>query len=139
MSKIRKESRQFKTMLKHYLNKLYFKDLDKLSVLDVACGRCNEAEVLLGLFDKVKGIDNNPEKIKRIIERGLKEGQFEVSDARKLSRAIDKLFDIVIVRHPNAFGDEWKKTYKKCYKVTRNKGILISTFIIKMNIYWGGV
>ena len=123
---MRKESEKFKVMLEHYLPKFGFKDLKKLSVLNVACGRCNEAEVLIELFGKVQGIDNNAKKIKRI-----KKNNFKVGDAINLSKVFDEKFDLVIVRHPNIFGEDWKRIYRECYKVTLRNKVLISTFYTK--------
>jgi|APSaa5957512622_1039677.scaffolds.fasta_scaffold78600_3 ubiquinone/menaquinone biosynthesis C-methylase UbiE len=124
---MKKEGVRFKLMLEYFLNKIGLKDLKKLSVLDVACGRCNEAEVLIELFGKVRGIDNNPKKIKRIKGKNLN-ARFGVIDASNLSNISDHKFNFVLVRHPNIFGDKWKKIYEECFRVTKEKGILISTF-----------
>jgi len=118
-----KYNERFKVMLKYYLNKLGLKDLKNVSVLDVACGRCNEAEVLLELFGKVRGVDSNSNKIKRIKKKG-----FRVGDARDLRSIFKEKFDLLIVRHPNIFGDELKKIYRECFKVSCEGGVLISSF-----------
>lgn len=133
---MRKESEKFREMIKYYLGKLGFKNLKKLFVLDVACGRCNEAEVLLELFGRVKGIDSNPKKIERVQERGLK-AKFEMGDARNLSKSFGEKVSVVIVRHPNIFGDDWKNIYGRCWKVTKNDSVLVSTFYSKKEFLRG--
>ena len=128
---MRKDSEKFKVMLKYYLGKLGLKDLKKISVLDVACGRCNEAEVLLELFGKVKGIDSNSKKIKRVKRKGLRKFGFKVGDASNLSNIFNEEFNLVLVRHSNIFGNDWTKIYRECERVTKKEGFLISTFYTK--------
>ena len=70
MNYVSKENNQFKGMLQHYLARGGYDIPESPTVLDVACGRCVEAEVLFDLFgNNVIGIDNDPDEIKKLLER----------------------------------------------------------------------
>lgn len=123
------EDQRFKDMIQHYLSRVGYRDTDTSTVLDVACGKCHEAEVLFELFgERVIGIDKDPKEIEALSARiGQGKGRFFPGDATRLSQTLDQQVDIVIARHPSP-GDGWKMIYGECYEKTAPDGLLISTY-----------
>lgn len=133
------ENNNFKSMLQLYLAKVGYKFLQGLSVLDVACGKCREAEVLFEVFGlNVIGIDYDNEKIEDLKNRlGSNKGRFETANAEKLDKVLDKEMDIVIARHPNIGGDNWAKIYRQACEATKPEGVIISTFYTNLDHHLG--
>jgi ubiquinone/menaquinone biosynthesis C-methylase UbiE len=124
------ENMQFRRTLEHYLEGLGHEEKESPVVLDVACGKCMEAEVLIDIFgDSLIGIDSDQESIDNVTKRvGPNAGHFILGDVKHLQGLLDQDVDIVIARHPSIYGEKWKRIYKQCYRVTKPGGLLISTF-----------
>jgi len=130
MNYVERENQQFKSMLQNYLARVGCGNFNSPTVLDVACGKCIEAEVLFELFgNNIIGIDNDQEEINALLQRiGPDRGRFFTGDVTDLTQILDKEAEIVIARHPNVGSDDWSTIYKKCYGVTKLGGVLISTY-----------
>jgi len=135
----------FRETLEDYVPRTGFSTSGDLRILDVGCGFCLEADVLTSFFGEYFqlsdsqisfiGLDSNKEKINRDKEVYQSDGyRFVCGDARKLDDVVEGKFDVVVIRHPNIFGNEksWKKIFKKSYKVMDPGGLLVSTCLSPM-------
>ncbi len=109
-------------------------------ILDLACGRCDEAETLIKVVgdeaqaDKVKliGADIRIREILQARERTEKLGaEFLLEDATKLSqhKQLGDAFDMVFLRHQNYWhGPEvWKKIFDTGLARLNDDGLLVIT------------
>jgi SAM-dependent methyltransferase len=109
-------------------------------ILDLACGRCDEAETLMGVVkqemaaDKVKliGADIRIREIRQARERlAGKDAEFLIEDATQLQqhRQLGEDFDMVFLRHQNYWhGSEvWKKIFDQGLAKLSDDGLLVIT------------
>jgi SAM-dependent methyltransferase len=109
-------------------------------ILDLACGRCDEADTLMGAIkegmdaEKVKliGADIRIREIRQARERMAgKDAEFLIEDATKLSahKQMGDDFDLVFLRHQNFWhGSEvWKKIFDQGLARVSDDGLLVIT------------
>jgi SAM-dependent methyltransferase len=109
-------------------------------ILDLACGRCDEADTLMGVVreemgaDKVKliGADIRIREVRQARERMAgKDAEFLIEDATKLSshKQLGDDFDLVFLRHQNFWhGSEvWKKIFDQGLARVSDDGLLVIT------------
>ena len=107
-------------------------------ILDLACGRCDEAETLMGVVkqemaaEKVKliGADIRIREIRQARERlAGKDAEFLIEDATQLQqhRQLGEDFDMVFLRHQNYWhGSEvWKKIFDQGLAKLSEDGLLV--------------
>ncbi len=124
---INQENKQFRRMLSYIFERVSWSK-NQPSIVNIACGKCYEMEVLLELSPHIIAIDERKKAIESIRQRYQHyKIEFHVSDARKLSEIV-KGADFILARHPNVGKDDWKKIYRSCYKITHSGGLLVSTY-----------
>lgn len=108
-------------------------------ILDLACGRCDEAETLISVVkdemkaDSVKlvGADIRIREVRQARERTAKlDTEFLIEDATKLGAHKEmKEFDMVFLRHQNYWhGPEvWKKIFDTGLAKLNDDGLLVIT------------
>ncbi len=124
-------NKRFQDTLEHYLGRIDYSKPKNPKILNIGCGWCPEAEMLIDYFEgSMKGIDINEAVITSLKKKYKKEKRYEFicGDARKLRNLIgEKEMDIVIARHPDVRNDNWGKMFKEGYRVTKKGGIVIAT------------
>lgn len=122
---------------------------DGISILDVACGACDEAETLAEFFQSLRAPDGDPARPPvRLVgtdvrERELDEArarfrggpdrQFEFfrGDASRLDahRELAGEFDVLVYRHQNLYHGRtlWRKIFEQGMTRLRQDGLLVVT------------
>lgn len=108
-------------------------------ILDLACGRCDEAETLIGVVkdemqaDKVKlvGADIRIREVRQAREHNANlDAEFLIEDATKLGAHKEmKDFDMVFLRHQNYWNGEevWEKIFDTGLAKLNDDGLLVMT------------
>ena len=123
-------SERFRDTLEHYLDRIHYSKPKHPRILNVGCGWCSEAEVLVDFFGgTMVEKDINEVVIASLRKKYKKNGRYEFihGDARRLSDLIEEKADIVVARHPDVRNDDWEKMFKESYGLTRKGGIVIVT------------
>jgi len=118
----------FRKTIEHYLAKVSYEVPPYSDILDVGCGKCSEAEILLDMFEgRLTGIDLKEEDVKEARDRlnNPFNFRFYVGDAKYLNEVVHGI-DILIARHPNP-GSTWKEIFKKSYDLMNEGGVMIAT------------
>jgi ubiquinone/menaquinone biosynthesis C-methylase UbiE len=143
------ENEIFEKMINIYLGKInyspYLKncnnELTTFNIINLACGKCHEAETLIKLFgDNIYFIDNNPNELQYLENKLGKKNSNKIInyDAQKISKIFDKnSIDLIIARHPNTSKDNWSKIYNECFKINKSDGIIISTYYTNFDYSFG--
>ena len=144
----------FRKMLEEYVPLSGYTIPNSARILNLGCGRCEEALVLSGYFGskpfgfdsksvKVVGIDIDPKKIEKSeqlyesidsnnkIIKFVKNSNYTFieGDARKLRRLVNGEFDIIVARHPNIAEKEdmWRNVFVESRKLIKSCGLFIGT------------
>lgn len=109
-------------------------------VLDIGCGPGTISEDLLGISEKVWGIDisENMIKIARKRFNEIKPNSkihFAVGDAEKLDFP-ENFFDVVFCLGVLRYLDSWEKGLQEIYRVLKPKGIVVFTFYYRFSPHW---
>ena len=135
--------------LKKLLNRMLSKvsersylDKESLQILNLACGRADEAAVITECFGNsakeinLTGVDIRDREIGYAKERWANMGDnintdFLVQDGSKLSEvsALNENFDIAFMRHQNYWDDDttWSKIYDGALERLNDNGLLVIT------------
>jgi len=105
---------------KKYLE--YFHEAGR--VLDLGCGQGTFLELLSGRGKEACGIDSNPEKIERCLQKGLKaecSGIFEFFE--KNDRQFDGIFASHLVEH--LLPQQTTRLFQNCHHQLTKRGVLV--------------
>jgi len=93
-------------------------------VLDLGCGQGTFLELLSGSGKEAYGIDSDPEKIKRCLQKGLKA---ECSSVFEFFEHSDKQFDGIFASHliEHLLPQQTMKLIQTCHNVLTDGGILV--------------
>ena len=121
---------------------------EEVSILDVACGACDEAETLADFFRNLRGEGDGPAAATRLVgtdvrERELDEArarfrdgpgrrfEFFRGDASRLDghRELAGAFDVLFFRHQNLYHGRtlWRKIFDQGLARLREDGLLVVT------------
>jgi len=122
---------------------------DGVSILDVACGACDEAETLAEFFQSLRTPEGHPQRLPvrlvgtdvrereldqaRARFRGGPDRQFEFfrGDASRLDshRELSGEFDVLVFRHQNLYHGRtlWRKIFEQGLTRLRQDGLLVVT------------
>ena len=155
---LQSDMQRLEKMLQTVVSKQALQDADDdgtTRILDLACGACNEAEILTDFFGKLKnGADESSENKVELLgidvrareiananrrfqsgnqpDRNLrKELHFLTGDASKLDNhhALDEHFDVVFMRHQNYWNGRrtWEGIFEQALSKLKTDGQLVIT------------
>jgi SAM-dependent methyltransferase len=107
---------------------MYSSGYSEISVLDIGCGRCEEAEELLDHSVHLTGIDLDGETIQKLQKRFPK-AWFITADAAQWLTMNDEKFDYVLIRRPDAAHrpQSWKRVFQGLAGSLKKVGRVIVT------------